>query len=148
MDGEELNLIQPDLIKSVTVLKDSAAIKKYGEKGKNGVLIITTTPLNNQEARYELRGKAEAKRQETLHKREGLRSESQERRDSLIQQRIILTEGRRALMEEKRAQVEADREETMAQRFENVTSDFLMEHKGHGRLTLDDKEIFYIRLHL
>ncbi|AUC79441.1 hypothetical protein CW736_08670 [Nonlabens sp. MB-3u-79] len=144
MDKEEWKLIPPYLIESVTVLKDSAAIKKYGKKGKNGVLIITTTPLKNQETRYELRGKAEAKRQETLHKREELRSESQERRDSLIQQRIILTEGKHAIMEEKRAQVEADREETMAQIFENGTSDFLMKHKGHGRLTLGNKEIFYI----
>ena len=144
MDKEEWKLIQPDLIESVTVLKDSAALIKYGKKGKNGVLIITTTPLKSQETRYELRGKAEAKRQETVRKREELRSESQERRDSLIQKRFILTEGKRALMEEKRAQVEADREETMAQRFENVTSDFLMEHKGHGRLSLDDKDIFYI----
>jgi bla regulator protein BlaR1 len=144
MDEEEWKLIPPHLIESVTVLKDSAAFIKYGKKGKNGVLIITTNPLKSQETRYELRGKAEAKRQETLHKREELRSESQERRDSLIQQRIILTEGKRALMEEKRAQVEADREETIAQRFENGISGFLMGLKGHGRLTLDDKEIFYI----
>ncbi|MFT7118576.1 MAG: bla regulator protein BlaR1 [Flavobacteriales bacterium] len=144
MDEEEWKLIPPHLIESITVLKDSAAFIKYGKKGKNGVLIITTNPLKSQETRYELPGKAEAKRQETLHKREEFRSESQERRDSLIQQRIILTEGKRALMEEKRAQVEADREETIAQRFENGISGFLMEHKGHGRLTLDDKEIFYI----
>jgi len=143
MYEEEWKLISPDHIESVTVYKDSAARIKYGEKGKNGVLIITTTPLKNQENRHELKGKAEEKRQETVHKRQELRSESQQRRDSLIQQRIILTEGKRAQMKEKRAQVKSDKEEAMAQRVENVTS-FLMEHKGQGRLFIDDKEFFYI----
>lgn len=34
--------LDPDSIKSVTVLKDKAAIKKYGDKGKNGVVIVET----------------------------------------------------------------------------------------------------------
>ena len=47
IDGvESLNTTMNDLdatnIKSVTVLKDKAAIKKYGDKGKNGVVIIET----------------------------------------------------------------------------------------------------------
>jgi len=37
-----MNDIKPDNIQSITVLKDSAAIKVYGEKGQNGVIIITT----------------------------------------------------------------------------------------------------------
>jgi TonB-dependent SusC/RagA subfamily outer membrane receptor len=36
--------LNPDKIKSVSVLKDSAAIAEYGDKGKNGVLIIETKP--------------------------------------------------------------------------------------------------------
>lgn len=34
--------IDPNEIKSITVLKDSSAISMYGEKGANGVLLITT----------------------------------------------------------------------------------------------------------
>ena len=40
---EELNdIIKPEDIESVNVLKDEAAIKLYGDKGKNGVVQITT----------------------------------------------------------------------------------------------------------
>ncbi len=37
-----INEISPDTIKSITVLKDKAATAIYGERGKNGVIIITT----------------------------------------------------------------------------------------------------------
>jgi TonB-dependent SusC/RagA subfamily outer membrane receptor len=39
---QTLNNIDPATIESVTVLKDETATKKYGEKGKNGVVLITT----------------------------------------------------------------------------------------------------------
>lgn len=39
LSGAEMS---PSDIKSVTVLKDGTAAKKYGEKGKNGVIEITT----------------------------------------------------------------------------------------------------------
>tara|TARA_R110001583_G_scaffold26142_3_gene94341 strand:- start:8874 stop:10487 length:1614 start_codon:yes stop_codon:yes gene_type:complete len=47
IDGEkatskEMEAINPDTIESINVLKDNSAIKKYGEKGKNGVVEITT----------------------------------------------------------------------------------------------------------
>lgn len=37
---EEINTIQPESIESVSVLKAEQAIAKYGEQGKNGVVII------------------------------------------------------------------------------------------------------------
>lgn len=41
-DSKDLNeVLKPEDIESVNVLKDDAAIKAYGEKGKNGVVIIT-----------------------------------------------------------------------------------------------------------
>jgi TonB-dependent SusC/RagA subfamily outer membrane receptor len=40
--GQSLNNIDPGTIESVNVLKDETATKKYGEKGKNGVILITT----------------------------------------------------------------------------------------------------------
>ena len=46
IDGKEtkdkIEDLDPDDIKSMSVLKDDSAIKKYGEKGKNGVIEITT----------------------------------------------------------------------------------------------------------
>ncbi len=40
--------ISPETIESITVLKDIAAIEKYGEAGKNGVLIITSKNKSNK----------------------------------------------------------------------------------------------------
>lgn len=39
---EDINDIDPILIKSFQVLKDEDAIKLYGDEGKNGVIIVTT----------------------------------------------------------------------------------------------------------
>ncbi|GGG55546.1 M56 family metallopeptidase [Bizionia arctica] len=40
--NEEMKQVTPDLIASVNILKGDTAVKKYGEKGKNGVIEITT----------------------------------------------------------------------------------------------------------
>lgn len=39
---EEVNSLNPDMIESVNVLKGNDATKAYGEKGKNGVILIKT----------------------------------------------------------------------------------------------------------
>lgn len=46
IDGKEatssvMGAIRPDAIESVSILKDDAATKTYGDKGKNGVILIT-----------------------------------------------------------------------------------------------------------
>ena len=46
VDGKEapadtLKTLNPNDIESITVLKDQSAVAKYGEKGKNGVILIT-----------------------------------------------------------------------------------------------------------
>lgn len=38
----DLNTIDPSTIESINVFKDNEAIKRYGEKGRNGVISITT----------------------------------------------------------------------------------------------------------
>jgi outer membrane protein assembly factor BamA len=38
---EEVDLLNPEKIESVSMLKDEFAVKKYGEKGKNGAIEIT-----------------------------------------------------------------------------------------------------------
>ncbi|MDH7463445.1 TonB-dependent receptor plug domain-containing protein [Chitinophagaceae bacterium 26-R-25] len=45
VDGKEvtdINSIDPDTIESITVLKDSTAVKRYGAKGINGAIILET----------------------------------------------------------------------------------------------------------
>ena len=45
VDGKEVsnvNDIKPDIIESITLLKEESSIELFGEKGKNGVLLITT----------------------------------------------------------------------------------------------------------
>ena len=47
VDGEEfsvssLDKLSPDMFESINVLKEEDAINRFGEKGKNGVLLITT----------------------------------------------------------------------------------------------------------
>ena len=50
IDGKEsavsLKDIDPDRIESVSVLKNESATSVYGEKGKNGVILITTKRIN------------------------------------------------------------------------------------------------------
>ena len=47
-EGVDINRIPPESIASFEILKDQSAVEKYGEKGKNGVVIITTK-RNQQE---------------------------------------------------------------------------------------------------
>ena len=43
VDGKEMSLseLKPESIESFTILKDNAAVSIYGEKGKNGVVLVT-----------------------------------------------------------------------------------------------------------
>lgn len=53
IDGEMLNSIpesiSPDDIESVSVLKDSSAIDVYGERGRNGVVVVTMKQNNTSD---------------------------------------------------------------------------------------------------
>lgn len=47
IDGKEVSIVDiksvaPSIVKNVTVLKDASSIATYGDKGKNGVILITT----------------------------------------------------------------------------------------------------------
>ena len=45
IEQSEFNKFGADRIENISVLKDSSEIKKYGEKGKNGILIITSKKI-------------------------------------------------------------------------------------------------------
>ena len=58
VDGEEsdeaiIDLISPENIANVNVLKGEHAIKMYGDKGKNGVIVIKTKPHGENNFVYE-----------------------------------------------------------------------------------------------
>ncbi|HEY0743176.1 MAG TPA: TonB-dependent receptor plug domain-containing protein [Chryseosolibacter sp.] len=46
INQDQLNAIKPSDIESITVLKDSAAIAPYGDRGKRGVVIIEIAKIN------------------------------------------------------------------------------------------------------
>ncbi len=53
IDGKEVNYseldkIDPEQVESIDVLKDKAAIEKYGEKGKSGVVMVKTKLANSE----------------------------------------------------------------------------------------------------
>jgi len=49
VDQETMKLLDPDKIESVSVLKDESATAVYGDKGKNGVVLVVTKKANNTE---------------------------------------------------------------------------------------------------
>lgn len=53
-----MNSINPNTIDKVEVLKDENATIKYGDKGKNGVVVITTK--NENESKYTVKLSGEA----------------------------------------------------------------------------------------
>jgi TonB-dependent SusC/RagA subfamily outer membrane receptor len=48
---EEISNINPEDIESISILKDTASLKLYGEKGKNGVIVITTKKKDISESK-------------------------------------------------------------------------------------------------
>ena len=59
---ETLSKLEPELISSITVLKDQQAVDQYGEEGRNGVVLVTTkngvkevfTPLEQDERYFDV----------------------------------------------------------------------------------------------
>lgn len=54
VDGKEvtaeiMSALNPEKIQTVSVLKDEASVKVYGEKGKNGVILVTLIPSGQKD---------------------------------------------------------------------------------------------------
>ncbi|MEO6314513.1 MAG: M56 family metallopeptidase [Chitinophagaceae bacterium] len=60
VDGKEmpadfdLNRLEPNIIKDISVAKDAYAMSKFGEKGKNGVIDITTKNYSKPQLPYDI----------------------------------------------------------------------------------------------
>ena len=57
INTDDFDTINPENIESLTVLKEESAIKGYGDKGKNGVLVITTKNLSSETSGREVKEK-------------------------------------------------------------------------------------------
>ncbi len=57
INTDDFDTINPENIESLTVLKGESAIKGYGDKGKNGVLVITTKNLSSETSGREVKEK-------------------------------------------------------------------------------------------
>ncbi len=55
LPGSDLGKVKPEDIESIEVLKDKKAIEPYGEKGKNGVVIISTKSFTRDRQYQKLR---------------------------------------------------------------------------------------------
>ena len=54
IDKREMEAIDPNDIKSVNVLISETAVEQFGEKGKNGVIMITTKEAAAKVAKKEI----------------------------------------------------------------------------------------------
>jgi TonB-dependent SusC/RagA subfamily outer membrane receptor len=45
---EEVQRLDPNKLESITVLKDSASVATYGDKGKNGAILIALKPKRKE----------------------------------------------------------------------------------------------------
>ncbi|AGC75249.1 TonB-dependent SusC/RagA subfamily outer membrane receptor [Nonlabens dokdonensis] len=92
---EEMMSFSPQLIESVSVLKDAKDTSIYGDKAKNGVVIIVTKDDDFAKLGKKAREKAEQKVQLLISRQES-------KRDSLMEKRIELIDMKRAELEARR----------------------------------------------
>ncbi|WP_339848218.1 SusC/RagA family TonB-linked outer membrane protein [uncultured Dokdonia sp.] len=55
IEAEFVNNINPNDIETLTILKDAATVSKYGSRGANGVILITTKRGRSKDAKFVLR---------------------------------------------------------------------------------------------
>lgn len=109
VDSSDLGKISPNEIKNITVLKDDESIKKYGEKGKNGVLIIQTKEYKKKELEENQKALNERKKAEIESKKalaESKRAEIESKK-ALAESKKAEIESKKALAESKRAEIES-----------------------------------------
>jgi len=120
VDGKEITLekfkeIDPKNIESITVLNQPVQVKPYGEKGKNGVMLIKTKSYklsmldekerNRKMILEERRAEAEKRRKELIARRKELIAERKEKIQEAHERRKKMEEMRKEQSE--RAQVES-----------------------------------------
>lgn len=91
---EDFSKIDPKNIKNVNILKDNTAVKKYGDKAKNGVIEITTgEPISFRDRAEELKNREWAVQ---------IRKQNSEKRKHLLSERKRILENRKRDLENER----------------------------------------------
>lgn len=168
VDGKEINSvdfnkIHPNDIERIDVLKDKKAIEKYGDKAKDGVIVVTTKAKkeislqnnNGREFFEKLKKAAEKKKAEqenvTLlqEKRQAFkagelamrqRNEVAERKESILQNRKEIEKRRQQLLKKRNEisdntqQLKKEREKSLAKRKETI----VVSNKNSDKKQLDD----------
>ena len=122
VDGKEINpgdfrKIHPNDIERIDVLKDKKAIEKYGDKAKDGVLLITTkakkeVSLQQKTQALKARESAMKQRNEAIAKR----NEMEKSRQQLLKKRNEISEK----AQQRRKELEEQREKLLAKRKETI----------------------------
>jgi TonB-dependent SusC/RagA subfamily outer membrane receptor len=74
-DSKELQNLNPETIRSISILKNNTAIEVYGEKGKNGVIVIETKgKINNDTS---LKSHIEAQKQNIEAQKQNIEAQKQ-----------------------------------------------------------------------
>jgi hypothetical protein len=110
IDYEDLDKIDAKTISSFGKTVASHATKKYGEKGKNGVIFINTKAYDLENnpfmKEYENKKQIELKAQENSILTESEKEERMKERNEKIEERKKLIEERKKKMEERRKELE------------------------------------------
>lgn len=144
VDGKEINpgdfrKIHPGDIERIDVLKDKKAIEKYGDKAKDGVLLITTKAIKEvslqqktqalkaRELAMRQRNDAIAERNEVIQNRK----EREKSRQQLLKKRNEISEK----AQQRRKELEEQREKLLAKRKETIV---VSNKKSDKKLLNDD----------
>ena len=123
ISNEDFRKIHPNDIERIDILKDKKALEKYGDKAKDGVLLITTkakkeVSLQQHKDALKARELAMKKRNEVAERKEIVlqnRKEREKSRQELLKKRNEIsekTQQRRKELEEERKKLLAKRKET------------------------------------
>jgi len=143
VDGKEINpgdfgKIHPNDIERIDVLKDKKAIEKYGDKAKDGVIVVTTKAkkevslqqkaqaLKARELAMKQRNEAIAERNEVIQNRK----EREKSRQHLLKKRNEISEK----TQQRRKDLEEQREKLLAKRKETI----IVSNKNSDKKQLED----------
>lgn len=142
ISNEDFGKIHPDDIDRIDILKDKKALEKYGDKAKDGVLLITTkskkeVSLQQHKDALKARELAMKQRNEVAERKEILlqnRKEREKSRQELLKKRNEISEK----TQQRRKKLEEQREKLLAKRKETIV---VSNKKSDKKLLNDDYKI-------
>ena len=138
ISNEDFRKIHPNDIERIDILKDKKALENYGDKAKDGVLLITTkskkeVSLQQHKDALKARELAMKKRNEVAERKEILlqnRKEREKSRQELLKKRNEISEK----TQQRRKELEEERKKLLAKRKETI----VVSNKQSDKKLLDD----------